>query len=98
MNSGKGVRLYFVGEKHFGHTGEPDQRSKTVSVELVGRFLCKYFSRFPLVHVALIVSNQKSDSKISFSSAEFDHVSPTHWYRKGSPDPPVEDRLKSGSC
>jgi hypothetical protein len=59
------VRLYFVSEKHFGHTGEPDQRSKTISVELVGRFLYNYFSRFHVVHVALIVSNQKSDSKIS---------------------------------
>ena len=31
MNSGKRVRLYFVSEKHFGYTVEPDQRSRTVS-------------------------------------------------------------------
>jgi hypothetical protein len=36
MNSRKRVRLYFVSEKHFGYTGEPDQRSEAVSIEFIG--------------------------------------------------------------
>src|SRR4029453_5182404 len=98
MNSRKRVCLFLVSEKYLGHTGEPDQRSETVSVKLVGRFLCNYFSRFHVVHVALIVSNQKSDSEITASSVESDRAHPTRWYRKGSPDPRVGDRLKSESC